>query len=237
MGQVLHKADSRGLAEHGWLLSRHTFSFADYHDPQRMGFGLLRVLNDDIVKPAMGFGTHPHENMEIISIPLSGSLRHRDSMGNIHVVTGGEVQVLSAGSGITHSEYNNSEHEDVNFLQIWIYPKEQNISPCYGQQCFDPQGRKNRFQVLVSPAADAGSIRINQDAWISLACFDVGVELNYRKQQATNGVYFFLISGAVIIAGQQLVARDGLGISAGDESIVKASESAELLAIEVPMNR
>ncbi|WP_303721755.1 pirin family protein [Malonomonas rubra] len=237
MKQVLHKADSRGLADCGWLLSRHTFSFADYYDPERMGFGLLRVLNDDIVKPAMGFGTHPHENMEIVSIPLSGSLRHQDSMGNKHVIAAGEVQVMSAGSGITHSEYNNSEQEEVNFLQIWVHPKERNIAPRYGQLRFDPHGQKNRFQILVAPEKNAEAIWINQDAWFSLAMLDVGSELCYRKQRLENGVYFFVISGALTIAGQSLEARDGLGICSDDELIVQAAGPVELLVIEVPMNR
>ena len=164
-----HKNESRGLADHDWLISRHTFSFAGYYNPERMNFGLLRVLNDDIVKPSMGFGTHPHENMEIISIPLSGALRHQDSMGNKHIISTGEVQIMSAGSGLTHSEYNNSSSDDVNFLQIWVLPKEKDITPRYGQKLFDVSGRQNRFQRVVTPQASEETIWINQDAWFSLA--------------------------------------------------------------------
>jgi len=236
MKQVLHKAQTRGLADHGWLLSRHTFSFADYHDPERMSFGLLRVINDDIVKPGMGFGTHPHDNMEIISIPLAGSLRHQDSMGNRHVISAGEIQVMSAGSGITHSEYNNSQEEDVNFLQIWVYPKQRNIEPRYGQQKFDPQQSKDCFFTVVSPERRPGQIWINQDAWFSLAALDAGAEIAYQKHRPENGVYFFVLAGAVTIAGQKLEARDGFGVEA-DEIPVRAENSVELLVIEVPMNR
>ncbi|SHJ37566.1 hypothetical protein SAMN02745165_02233 [Malonomonas rubra DSM 5091] len=235
MTQVLHKAETRGLADHGWLHSRHSFSFSDYQDPERMGFGLLRVINDDIVKPGMGFGTHPHANMEIISIPLSGSLRHQDSMGNKHVVSAGEVQVMSAGSGVTHSEYNNSEQDDVNFLQIWIFSKEQDIAPRYGQQRFDPQQRVNRFQTLASPEKGMDTIWINQNAWLSLAKQGPGSELVYSKQLETNGVYFFVLSGAPTIAGRQLAERDGLGLVEGGEFLIKADDAAEILAIEVPL--
>lgn len=237
MTQILHKADSRGQADHGWLQSRHTFSFADYHDPERMGFGLLRVINDDIVKPGMGFGTHPHENMEIVSIPLSGSLRHQDSMGNRSIITTGEVQALSAGSGITHSEYNHSSEEDVRFLQIWVFPKERDIRPRYNQRRFDPQGRKNRFQPLVSPVKAADTLWINQDAWFSLAAMDAGSEIRYTQQLPTNGVYFFVISGELDISGQQLETRDGLGVTDGTPFPIKAARPAELLAIEIPLNR
>ena len=162
MATIYHKADSRGHADHGWLLSRHTFSFADYYNPERINFGLLRVLNDDIVKPSMGFGTHPHDNMEIISIPLNGSLRHQDSMGNRHVITAGEVQVMSAGTGVTHSEYNNSDTEEVNFLQIWVFPRKRNLTPRYGQKRFKKQDRRNDFQLIVSPEQDSEAILINQ---------------------------------------------------------------------------
>lgn len=237
MTQILHKADSRGQADHGWLQSRHTFSFADYHDPQRMRFGLLRVINDDIVQPGKGFGTHPHENMEIVSIPLSGSLRHQDSTGNQHVISAGDVQVMSAGSGITHSEHNNSAEAEVRFLQIWVFPKERDITPRYKQKRFDPQERKNRFQLLVSPQEEAETLWINQDAWFSLASLDTGNETSYRKQLPDNGVYFFVISGMVEINGQRLEHRDGLGLTAGNEFTIKASGPAELLAIEVPMDR
>lgn len=234
MKAIYHENESRGLADHGWLLSRHTFSFANYHDPQRMNFGLLRVLNDDIVKPTMGFGTHPHDNMEIISIPLSGSLRHQDSMGNIHTISAGEVQVMSAGSGLTHSEYNNSSSDDVNFLQIWVLPKEINIAPRYDQKVFDAVNRKNRFQLLVSPQASEESVRINQNAWFSLVDIEAEQQVTYEKKDIKNGVYFFAIEGNVSIGGHKMHRRDGLGLTYGEDSPVEAITNAQLLAIEVP---
>lgn len=235
MNHILHKVDSRGLADHGWLVSRHTFSFANYHNSERMNFGLLRVINDDIVKPEMGFGTHPHENMEIVSIPFAGSLWHQDSMGNKHIITAGEVQVMSAGSGLTHSEFNNSEQDDVNFLQIWVFPKEKNIIPRYGQQLFAKKDRQNRFQILVSPDKDSGAVWINQDAWFSMADFDSGTSLSYQKHRAETGLYFFVISGQAEIDGHALEQRDGLGLTGGNDVQISAQSQAELLCIEVPM--
>lgn len=232
---VLHEADSRGLADHGWLVSRHTFSFANYYNPQRMNFGLLRVINDDIVKPAMGFPTHPHENMEIVSIPLSGSLRHQDSMGNKHIITAGEVQIMSAGSGLTHSEYNNSDQEDVNFLQIWVQTKEKNISPRYGQKLFNKADRINRFQTLVAPEQSAETIWINQDAWFSMAELDAGTSISYQKNRTENGLYFFIIEGQVAVGSNELERRDGLGLKGDPEDIV-ARSTAQVLCIEVPMS-
>ncbi|MDX2479662.1 MAG: pirin family protein [Desulfuromusa sp.] len=235
MTKILHKSATRGLADHGWLVSKHTFSFANYYNPERMNFGLLRVINDDIVKPAMGFGTHPHENMEIVSIPLVGSLQHQDSMGNKHVINAGEVQIMSAGSGLTHSEFNNSEQDDVNFLQIWVLPKEKNITPRYGQQLFDQSDRQNHFQTLVSPDKDSGAIWINQDSWFSMADFDAGTSIRYHKRRSETGLYFFVISGQVEIEGNELERRDGLGLTVGQEVLISAQSQAELLCIEVPM--
>lgn len=235
MNEILHKNTSRGLADHGWLISRHTFSFANYYNAQRMDFGLLRVINDDIVKPSMGFATHPHENMEIVSIPLAGSLRHQDSMGNKHLISAGEVQIMSAGSGLTHSEYNNSDQEDAKFLQIWVFPKEKNIPPRYGQLGFEATDRKNRFQVLVSPKACNETIWINQDAWFSMADIAAGKQTSYAKQINDNGVYFFVIEGEVEIDGHIIERRDGLGLSHGENHLVKAETDVQLLAIEVPM--
>ena len=236
MENQLHRADSRGLADHGWLLSHHTFSFANYHDPQRMNFGLLRVVNDDIVKPSMGFPTHPHENMEIVSIPLSGSLRHQDSMGNKHVITAGEVQVMSAGTGLTHSEYNNSDQDDVNFLQIWVYPKEKNIAPRYGQKLFNTVDRLNRFQTLVSPEKSSESIWINQEVYFSMAELDAEATIGYQKHRAENGLYFFVIEGQIEIDSQELERRDGLGLAKGESVQVTARDQAQLLCIEVPLS-
>lgn len=235
MNHVYHENESRGLADHGWLISRHTFSFAGYHNPERMNFGLLRVLNDDIVKPSMGFGTHPHENMEIISIPLVGSLRHQDSMGNKHIISAGEVQIMSAGSGLTHSEYNNSTSDDVNFLQIWIMPKEKNITPRYDQKFFNDADRKNKFQLIVSPHAAEDAVRINGDAWFWLADIEDGAELLYKKRDKTHGVYFFVLEGDVTIDGHELKRRDGLGLMGNEKYFVHAQASAQLLAMEVPL--
>jgi len=231
---VLHEAESRGLADHGWLVSCHTFSFANYYNPQRMNFGLLRVINDDIVKPSMGFPTHPHENMEIVSIPLSGSLRHQDSMGNKHIITAGEVQIMSAGSGLTHSEYNNSDQEDVNFLQIWVQTKEKNISPRYGQKLFNKADRINRFQTLVAPEQSSETIWINQDAWFSMAELDAGKSISYQKNLAENGLYFFVIEGQITIGSYELERRDGLGLKGAPENIVARSR-AQVMCIEVPL--
>ena len=235
MKPMYHENQSRGLADHGWLKSRHTFSFADYYNPERMSFGLLRVLNDDIVTPSMGFGTHPHENMEIISIPLSGTLRHQDSMGNKHIISTGEVQIMSAGRGITHSEYNDSSSEDVNFLQIWVLPKERDITPRYDQKLFDEGNRKNRFQLLVAPENSEETVLINQDAWFSLADIEAEKQVVYEKNDKKNGVYFFVIEGNVNIDGNAVKRRDGLGIVDGETYPIVAQSKAQLLAIEVPL--
>ena len=236
MKTIYHAEKSRGLAEHGWLVSRHTFSFAEYYDPERVHFGVLRVLNDDIVKPSMGFGTHPHENMEIVSIPLSGSLRHQDSMGNRHIIAAGEVQIMSAGTGITHSEYNNSSSEDVNFLQVWVLPKKQDISPRYDQKRFDPKDRRNRFQPLVSPQDSDETVWINQDAWFFQADVQAGQEILYEKKRKDHGVYFFILEGEAVIGGHTLYRRDGLGLEGGDSHMVTARSNAQILAIEVPVS-
>ena len=235
MNAILHKHDTRGVADHGWLKSRHTFSFAEYYDPVRLNFGLLRVINDDIVAPSMGFGTHPHENMEIVSIPLVGSLRHQDSMGNKHVISAGEVQIMSAGTGLTHSEYNNSAEEDVKFLQIWILPKKKNVEPCYGQLRFYAEHRKNQFQVLVSPEVSENTVRINQDAWFSMVDLEAGKQTTYLKNINNNGVYFFVIEGEVKIDEHRLTRRDGLGLTQGGKHLLKAKTDIQVLAIEVPM--
>ena len=237
MKGVLHKADTRGLADHGWLQSRHTFSFANYHNPDRMGFGLLRVINDDIVQPSRGFDTHPHENMEIVSIPISGELRHQDSMGNTQQIRAGEVQIMSAGSGITHSEYNGSDSELVAFLQIWVLPQLQNIEPRYGQQLFSCNDRKNKFQIVVSPDKDNndGAIWINQDAWFLGGDFDTGQTGSYRIKREGNGAYFFVIEGAVTIADEQLRRRDAIGVEDATKIDFEVAEDCQLLVIDVPM--
>lgn len=235
MNTVFHENNSRGLADHGWLVSRHTFSFAGYHDAGRMNFGLLRVLNDDRVKSSMGFGTHPHENMEIISIPLAGALRHKDSMDNSHVITAGEVQIMSAGTGITHSEYNNSDEDDVEFLQIWVLPKERDIEPRYSQQAFDSAKRQNTLQLVVSPNVSDKVVTINQDAWFSLTDLTAGAELTYKKYVEDNGVYFFVIVGEANIENHPLRQRDGLGLVEEDQILISAKTDLQLLVMEIPM--
>ena len=237
MKTVLHKAGTRGLADHGWLQSRHTFSFASYHNPERMGFGCLRVINDDVVQPSMGFDTHPHKNMEIVSIPLSGELRHQDSMGNTQHIRAGEIQIMSAGTGITHSEYNGSDSELVAFLQIWVLPKFQNIEPRYGQQLFSSNDRKNRFQIVVSPdkTDSNGAIWINQDAWFMQGDFDAGQTGSYRIKREGNGVYFLVLEGVVTIADEQLQRRDAIGFEDATEIDFEVAEDCQLLVIDVPM--
>ena len=235
MKTTIHRAETRGHADHGWLDTHHTFSFAGYHNAERMHFGVLRVLNDDVVDPGMGFGSHPHDNMEIISIPLSGSLEHKDSMGTTSVIKTNDVQIMSAGTGVIHSEYNHSKEEKVNFLQIWVFPKEGNITPRYDQKTFSPQERQNRFQTVVSPEKGNGSIWINQDAWFSLGNLDKGVETHYELNRDGNGVYAFVIKGDVELAGESLKQRDGMGVWDTEKLEIKAGSDAEILLMEVPM--
>lgn len=237
MESILHKANTRGVADHGWLNSHHTFSFANYYNPERMGFGALRVINDDVVAPTMGFGTHPHQNMEIISVPLKGSLKHKDTMGNDFVIKKGEVQAMSAGTGIAHSEYNNSDKDDVNFLQIWVMPKEMNIHPRYSQKEFSEENRNNQFQLVVSPDGRDYSVLINQDAFFSLAKIEKGKTLDYKNYLPENGVYIFVIEGEVSVDDHILSKRDGLGVQGKENSILKASLDSEVLMMEVPMSQ
>lgn len=235
MNSVLHKASTRGHANHGWLDSHHTFSFAGYHDPKRVNFGALRVLNDDIVKGGAGFGQHPHNNMEIISIPLTGSLEHGDNTGGRGIIKSGEVQIMSAGSGLAHSERNASKTEDVNFLQIWVFPKERNITPRYDQKFFDSAQRKNKFQSVVSPDKGDDSLWINQDAWFSLGSFSKQAVVEYSLKKKGNGVYAFVIQGDVTIDGITLNRRDGVGIWESEKISMVAASDAEVLLMEVPM--
>lgn len=236
MKTVIHKAETRGHANHGWLDSHHTFSFAGYHDPLRVHFGALRVLNDDIVQGGRGFGLHPHDNMEIISIPLKGSLEHGDNTGGHGIIQSGEIQIMSAGSGIAHSEKNASPTESVNFLQIWVFPKERNIQPRYDQKLFPAESRVNKFQTVVSPDKHDNSLWINQDAWFSLGKMNAGISTEYVLNKNTNGVYVFVIEGDVTVNGQKLNKRDGLGVWDTDKLSVVAGSDAEVLLMEVPMN-
>ncbi|MBI3139175.1 MAG: pirin family protein [Sphingobacteriales bacterium] len=236
MKTILHKARTRGHANHGWLDSYHTFSFAGYYDTERIHFGALRVLNDDTVAGGMGFGTHPHDNMEIISIPTSGALEHEDSMGNQQVIRQGDVQVMSAGTGISHSEKNKNRDQEVEFFQIWIFPKQKNVTPRYDQQHFTDTEKHNTLLTVVSPIGTKdGGVQIHQDAWFSLGKLDPDFSTHYTLKNKKNGVYAFVIEGDVTINGQLLNRRDGLGITEADILHIEAVSSAELLLMEVPM--
>ncbi len=232
---IFHKANSRGFADHGWLKSFHTFSFANYYNPERMHFGALRVLNDDIVAEGMGFGTHPHDNMEIISIPLEGDLEHKDSMGNIAVIKHGEIQVMSAGSGITHSEYNRNQDKPAKFLQIWVFPNKKNVTPRYDQIKIDIEARKNNFDQILSPNSNDSGVWIHQDAWFHLSNFEKGFKKTYNFKKEGNGLYVFLLNGQLNIANQNMDSRDGLGLWNMKSIEIEATENAEFLLMEVPL--
>lgn len=231
----LHLADTRGDANHGWLQSKHSFSFAEYYDAERMNFGALRVLNDDQVAPGMGFGRHPHSNMEIISIPLEGELAHTDSIGNSSVIKKGEIQVMSAGTGVEHSEYNHSESKPVEFLQIWIIPDEQNVEPRYDQQKIDFDKAHNNFLQILSPNADDEGVWIHQHAWIHWADFTAGFAREYVWKDKKNGLYVFVLRGDIEVGGQKLKTRDGLAIVGEEHTTIKADTKAEFILIEVPV--
>nr|MBP6575265.1 pirin family protein [Flavobacteriales bacterium] len=233
---VLHKAATRGHADHGWLNSHHSFSFANYYDPERMNFGVLRVLNDDTVAPGMGFGTHPHDNMEIISIPLEGDLEHKDSMGNTAVIRNGDVQVMSAGTGIRHSEYNRNKESLVKFLQIWVFPNKRGVAPRYDQIALDANKRHNKLQQILSPNADDEGVWIHQNAWFHLGTFDKDFTTTYTLKDKSNGVYVFVLKGDAMVNGIALNQRDGLGVWDTESLSLKAdSAGAEVLLMEVPM--
>lgn len=232
---ILHKADSRGYANHGWLLSRHTFSFANYYNPDRIHFGALRVLNDDTVEAGKGFGTHPHDNMEIISIPLEGDLEHRDNTGNVSVIKHGDIQVMSAGSGIFHSEFNKNQDRDVKFLQIWIFPNKKNVSPRYDQITLNLNDRHNKLQQILSPNADDEGVWIYQNAWFHIGKFGKGFNAEYKIKAKGNGVYAFILNGKVTINSQQLESRDGFGTWDSDSLSISSDTDSEFLLMEVPM--
>lgn len=237
MKYVLHPSDSRGIANHGWLQSAHSFSFGSYYNPERMNFGALRVLNDDIVSPSMGFGTHGHRDMEIISIPLSGSLKHRDSMGNEAIITSGEVQVMSAGTGIEHSEMNASSANPVSFLQLWIIPRERSVTPRYDQIMLTPENSQNRWDQIVSPNMDDAGVWVHQDAYMFLSRLEAETELSYSlKHPTSHGVYLFVLEGSISVGDITLTRRDAIGITETNSFQVHATNKAALLAIEVPMD-
>jgi len=236
MKTIIYKSDSRGNAHHGWLKSRHTFSFANYYNPERVHFGLLRVFNDDIVQGGEGFGSHSHDNMEIVSIPLKGELAHKDSTGTKEVIRTNDVQIMSAGSGLTHSEFNNSGKDEVNFLQIWVLPKEKNITPRYEQKTFNPEHRQNKFESVVSPKKNGGALWINQDSYFSLGSIEAGNSISYKVKQEGNGIFLFVIKGKVETINVNLEKRDAIGIEDSDEIEINAKENSELLLIEIPMH-
>ena len=236
MKTIYHAADSRGHADHGWLKSKHTFSFANYYNPERMGFGALRVINDDFVIGGQGFGKHPHRDMEIISIPLSGKLRHGDDMGNQGMIEAGEIQVMSAGTGITHSEMNGDAHQPVKFLQIWVIPNQMNVKPRYQQLRLADMIQLNKFNQVLSPNPNDAGAWIHQNAWFSLGDFNQGISTSYQLNDANNGVYVFVIDGRVIINGQTLNSRDGLGIEETQSFTMETEQDARVLLMEVPMH-
>lgn len=235
MQTKIQRASERGNNNFGWLDSHHSFSFGHFYDPAKMHFGALRVLNDDIVTGGQGFGAHPHDNMEIVSIPLKGALAHKDSTGTDGIIKTGDVQIMSAGTGIRHSEYNASKTEETNFLQIWIIPKQRNIKSRYEQKTFDVADRKNKWQIVVSPDEKEGGVWINQDAVFSLAHAEKDTTLIYRNKFNGNGVYLFIIEGEAEVDGQILKKRDAIEISGANEFEIKVTSDADLLAIEVPM--
>ena len=236
MNKVLHPAQSRGAANHGWLRSFHSFSFANYYNPQKMHFGVLRVLNDDEVAPSMGFGTHPHDNMEIISIPLSGELKHKDSMGNEAIIKTGEIQVMSAGTGIQHSEFNASTSDPVKFLQIWLFPNKKNVTPRYDQIQLPDLSTHNELHQVLSPNPEDAGVWIHQNAWFHMGTFDAGTAQSYTLKNARNGLYLFMIEGSIEIEGETLGARDAIGLSDLNEvSFTSTSKNTRVLLMEVPM--
>ena len=235
MQHVVHPAESRGHANHGWLNTHHSFSFAMWHNPERMHFGALRVLNDDMVIGAAGFGAHPHENMEIVSIPLSGDLEHEDSMGNATVIREGDIQIMSAGTGVTHSEKNHSSQDPVHFLQIWVFPNERDLEPSYGQMTLDPSDGQDAFQCVVSPDGSHG-VTIHQNAWFSIGTLEEGAHHTYDLHGTGQGVYCMVLEGDVDVEGTQLKRRDAIGLWDTNDVTITARAQARMLVIEVPMH-
>jgi quercetin 2,3-dioxygenase len=235
MKTILYPAKERGHANHGWLDSHFSFSFSEYYDASKIHFGALRVLNDDFIAGGGGFGMHPHENMEIVTIPLEGKLAHKDSTGNEGIIQKGDVQIMSAGTGLRHSEYNASSTEAAKLLQIWVFPKINNIKPVYGQRTFDIKERKNKWQVVVSPGSGEQALNINQDARFSLVDLEAGKSVDYVMNWKNSGLYLFVIEGEISADGQKLSRRDAIGITESDQTNIKAVVDAQLLAIEIPL--
>lgn len=237
MKTIVHKADSRGFANHGWLQANHSFSFASYFDKDKIHFGALRVLNDDIIAPKMGFGNHPHENMEIITIPLKGDLEHKDSMGNTAVIKNGDIQVMSAGSGVYHSEFNHSKTDDVELLQIWIFPDADNYTPRYDQKSIAELLNPNEFSQVLNPKDKGNGVWIHQNAYMSIGEWDNDVEKIYAFNIKGNGAYIFVIEGTIEVEGNILLRRDAMGIWETDTFKVKSIGKSKFLIIEVPIHR
>ena len=235
MKKIIHKADTRGFFDYGWLRTSHTFSFSSYYDPERVNFGMLRVLNDDFVAAGEGFGTHPHNDMEIVTIPLDGALAHKDSTGSEGVIYPDEVQIMSAGTGIRHSEFNHLQDGTSNFLQLWIFPDKKGHQPRYNQNYFDPAERKNKLQFVVTPEKKDDNLWLNQDAYLSFTDLEKNKSLDYKIHTKGNGVYLFLIEGQISVSGETLSKRDGVGIYETDEFLITAYEDSQILLIEVPM--
>lgn len=235
MKTVLHKANTRGNANHGWLNANHSFSFANYYNPERMSFGVLRVLNDDQIAPGRGFGTHPHDNMEIITIPLSGQVEHKDSMGNSGVISPGEIQVMSAGTGIQHSEFNKNTDQDLKLLQIWVFPSKQQVTPRYDQLQIEKVPNTNGFTQILSPNEGDDGVWIHQNAWFHLGEMNANDTYTYSLKDENNGVYAFLIEGEAIIENESLSKRDGLGIWDSEKINIKATANSRILLMEIPM--
>ena len=236
MNTILFKASDRGTADYGWLKPNYYFSFAEYRDPEKVHFGLLRVLNDDFIGGGGKFHTHPHDNMEIVTIPFTGAIEHKDSTGGQGIIKSGDVQIMSAGTGVQHSEANASATEPLTLFQIWVFPKKRNITPRYDQMNFDINDRINKWQVVVSPNEADNALWINQDARFTLTKLEAGKEIGYTNAFTGNGIFLVVINGSVKVNEQQLNKRDALGISGTNSFTILASEDAELLAIEVPMN-
>ena len=236
MNKIFHSSQTRGEANHGWLQARHSFSFANYFNPERIQFGALRVLNDDIVAPGKGFGTHPHDNMEIITIPLEGALEHKDSMDNIGVIEADEIQVMSAGTGVYHSEYNKNSDRSVNLLQLWVFPNQKNVTPRYDQKSIKEFKKTNTLYPIITPNSEGATLWIHQDAWFHLGDFNQETTVSYTLNKEGNGVYVFIIEGAAEIEGQRLQKRDALGVWETNSISIIAKENTRILIIEVPMN-
>ena len=238
MKTTIHKANTRGHADHGWLKSYHSFSFASYQNAERNNFGMLRVLNDDVVQAKMGFGTHPHQNMEIISIPLKGALSHKDNMGNKRAIEVGEVQVMSAGTGLTHSEFNDSKTDEVNFLQLWIIPEEMSVEPNYEQREFPAEGKKNQLQTVVAPKdkLEGDALPISQQAYIYRTCLDGDKSVDISLKSEDHGLYIFVVEGHIKVDGNSLSSRDAIGVYETHQISIKSDKNSELIIIEIPMS-